>query len=271
MSESNLDRLPGPVRRFLRIGGRVIEELTHDDLSGVAAQMTYYFMLALFPSLILLVGFFDALPLEANVERFLDRGLRTLPEDIAAMLSDYLREFSTRRPTGGILLWMLAALWASSRGIRGARKGLNRVFRCKPESNVLLIKIQDLAILLGGEEALEELHQSLDLRPGALPVLDRERVEGEMLDPPLSGCFDRVTDGIHSRLMATQANQSRALSPASIAIHDDPHMTGHREVWTQWLAHAVAPAGTQSNSWSRPGPTDRVMIGVPICSSRKAT
>lgn len=150
MTESNLDRLPGPVRRFLRIGKRVVEELTHDDLSGVAAQMTYYFMLALFPSLILLVGFFDALPLEANVERFLDRGLRSLPADIATMLSDYLREFSTRRPTGGILLWMLAALWASSRGIRGARKGLNRVFRCKPESNVVLIKIQDLGLTIAG-------------------------------------------------------------------------------------------------------------------------
>ncbi|PCJ53227.1 MAG: hypothetical protein COA70_09880 [Planctomycetota bacterium] len=150
MTDVNLDQLPGPLRRLLRMGGRVIEELTHDDLSGVAAQMTYYFMLALFPSLILLVGFFDALPLEANIDLFLERGLRSLPDDIAKLLSDYLREFSTRRPSGGLLLWTLAALWASSRGIRGARKGLNRVFRCKPESNIVLIRLQDLGLTLSG-------------------------------------------------------------------------------------------------------------------------
>lgn len=150
MSDAPLDQLPGPLRRLLRMGRRVIEEFTQDDLSGLAAQMTYYFMLALFPSLILLVGFFDALPLEANVERFLERGLRSLPDDIARLLADYLRDFSTRRPSGGLLLWMLVALWASSRGIRGARKGLNRVFRCKPESNLVLIKLQDLGLTLAG-------------------------------------------------------------------------------------------------------------------------
>lgn len=150
MTDAPLDQLPGPLRRLIRMGRRVVEELTHDDLSGVAAQMTYYFMLALFPSLILLVGFFDALPLEANIERFLERGLRSLPADIAKLLSDYLRDFSTRRPSGGLLLWMLVALWASSRGIRGARKGLNRVFRCSPESNVVFIKLQDLGLTIAG-------------------------------------------------------------------------------------------------------------------------
>jgi len=150
MNDAPLDQLPGPLRRLLRMGGRVIEELTHDDLSGVAAQMTYYFMLALFPSLILLVGFFDALPLEADINHFLERGLQSLPEGIADLLSNYLRDFSTRRPSGGLLLWMLAALWASARGIRGARKGLNRVFRCKPESNLVLIKLQDLGLTVAG-------------------------------------------------------------------------------------------------------------------------
>lgn len=150
MSPSLLDRLPGPVRRVLQLGRRVVEELSHDDLSGVAAQMTYYFMLSLFPSLILLVGFLDALPLEADIQHFLDRGLSTLPEDIASLLDRYLTEFGNRRPSGGLLLWMFVALWASSRGIRGARKGLNRVFRCRPESNLVYIKLQDLGLTLAG-------------------------------------------------------------------------------------------------------------------------
>jgi len=148
--DHGIDHVAGPVRRLLRIGRRVIEELGRDDLSGVAAQMTYYFMLALFPALILLVGLLDALPLEKNVGNIIDNLLSGLPEDVAGMLSRYVSEFASRRPPGSLVLWILAALWATSRGIRGARKGLNRVFRCRPTSNVVLIRLQDIGLTAAG-------------------------------------------------------------------------------------------------------------------------
>jgi|FLOH01.1.fsa_nt_gi membrane protein len=148
--DHGLDYVTGPVRRLLTIGKRVLEELAHDDLSGVAAQMTYYFMLALFPALILLVGLLDALPLEKNVDQVVNSMFSSLPHDVANLLSRYVSDFANRRPPGSLLLWILAALWATSRGIRGARKGLNRVFRCKPTNNLLLIRLQDVGITVAG-------------------------------------------------------------------------------------------------------------------------
>ncbi|MDP7061969.1 MAG: YihY/virulence factor BrkB family protein [Planctomycetota bacterium] len=148
--DHGIDHVVGPMRRLMQIGKRIVEELTHDDLSGVAAQMTYYFMLALFPALILLVGLLDALPLEENVSGIVSSMFSGLPEDVASMLTRYVNEFATRRPPGSLVLWIVASLWATSRGIRGARKGLNRVFRCKPTKNVIIIRLQDVGLTVAG-------------------------------------------------------------------------------------------------------------------------
>lgn len=148
--DHGIDHVAGPARRVLQIAKRIVEEIAHDDLSGVAAQMTYYFMLALFPALILLVGLLDALPLENNVQNLVNNLFKSLPEDVASMLSRYVSEFASRRPPGSLLLWILAALWATSRGMRGARKGLNRVFRCQPTKNLLMIRLQDVGLTIAG-------------------------------------------------------------------------------------------------------------------------
>lgn len=148
--EKSVEQVVGPVRRLFRIAQRVVEELGKDDLAGVAAQMTYYFMLALFPALILLVGLLDALPIEANVLRMLENMMSGLPEEVSALLTRYLSDFAERRPSGSLWLWVLAALWATTRGIRGARKGLNRVFRCRPQSNLAMMKLQDIGLTLAG-------------------------------------------------------------------------------------------------------------------------
>jgi len=165
MSDKHLtelvEELPGPLRRLLQLGRRMIQELGRDDLSGVAAQMTYYIMLGLFPSLILLVGLLDALPLQQEVVPLLERQLQSLPADVASILTRYLRDFASHQPSSGLLLWLLAAWWAASRGIMGARKGLNKVFRCQPERHLAIQRLQDLGltlaalVLLGGGYLLQ--------------------------------------------------------------------------------------------------------------------
>ncbi|MGB0685930.1 MAG: YihY/virulence factor BrkB family protein, partial [Planctomycetota bacterium] len=175
-----VEEITGPVRRLLRLARRVVEEIGRDDLSGVAAQMTYYIMLGLFPTLILLVGLLDALPLEREVVPQLERQLRGLPEDVASILSRYLRDFAGTRPSSGLLLWTLAAWWAASRGIMGARKGLDKVFRSRTRRHLALQKLQDLGLtlaslvligggyllLLGGKQLAHLAARSLDLGAG---------------------------------------------------------------------------------------------------------
>ena len=144
-----------PVRDFVRLVRRTLEELGKDDFAGIAAQMTYYFMLGLFPMLILLVGFLDALPLARDTGLIVEDLTSGLPDGIAVLLGDYLRDFAARKPSSGLLVWVLVALWAASRAMSGARKGLDRVFRAAPHGPHPLVKrLWDLVLTFGGVATL---------------------------------------------------------------------------------------------------------------------
>lgn len=133
-----------PVQGALQIARRALEELRKDDLTGLAAQMSYYFTLALFPLLILLIGILDLLPLEQEVPRLMERLVTGFPEDIQSLLRRFLREFAERRPSTGVFLWLLVALWAGSKAISGARRGLNGVMREVRLRNPVLTRLTDI-------------------------------------------------------------------------------------------------------------------------------
>lgn len=145
-------RLTRSIRDFM---GRFFHAMREEDLGGIAAQMTYYFTLALFPTLILLVWVLDRLPIPGDVPAAVGRSFADVSPELGRLIERYVEEFARRRPSGSFLFWIVAALWAASRGIMGARKGLDRVFRPDRRRNFAKLKAFDLgttliAILLVG-------------------------------------------------------------------------------------------------------------------------
>ena len=124
--------------------------MREEDLGAIAAGMTYYFMLALFPLLILAVWILDMLPLRGDMSAFISRVFTNVTPELGRLIQGHLEEFATRRPSGGLLVWAFAALWAASRGVGGARKGLNRVFRATKKRNFAKLRMMDLVITLCG-------------------------------------------------------------------------------------------------------------------------
>ena len=134
-----------PISSVLRLARRVGEELAQDDLAGLAAQMAYYFTLAFFPMLILLIGVLDLLPLDQEVPRLLERFVLGFPEDVQGLLRRFLQEFAGRRASASVFLWLIVALWAASRAISGARRGLDRVIGIARRRNLMLTRLTDVA------------------------------------------------------------------------------------------------------------------------------
>ena len=138
-------RLTQSIRDFM---GRFFRAMREEDLGGIAAQMTYYFMLALFPTLILMVWMLDLLPLRGDMAKAVGRSFHGVSKELGTLIQRYVEEFARRRPSGSLLLWIFAALWAASRGIGGARKGLDRVFRPERRRNFAKLKAFDLLTTL---------------------------------------------------------------------------------------------------------------------------
>ncbi|MAW60428.1 MAG: hypothetical protein CMJ94_06295 [Planctomycetes bacterium] len=138
-------RLTQSIRDFI---GRFFHAMREEDLGGIAAQMTYYFMLALFPTLILMVWVLDLLPLKGDMAAAVGRSFHGVSKELGTLIQRYIEEFAKRQPSGGLLLWIFAALWAASRGISGARKGLDRVFRPERRRNFAKLRAFDLLTTL---------------------------------------------------------------------------------------------------------------------------
>ena len=92
------------------------------------------------------------------------------------------------------------------------------------ETDVVLVQLPDLILEIAGEV----LHQRIDLVLGAVPVLDGEGVEGEILDTRLARRAHDGAHGFRSLPVPLDAREMPLPRPTPISIHDDGHMNGHR-------------------------------------------
>lgn len=109
-------------------GLRIWEESQRDEVLGRAAQLAYYFLLALFPALLFLTALIGLFPLKDTMPELMQYLRTVLPADALSLLERYL-ENVVQGSGGDILsLGLLGALWASSSGVTAIMESLNVVY-----------------------------------------------------------------------------------------------------------------------------------------------
>src|SRR5262245_26860298 len=81
-------------------------------------------------------------------------------------------------------------------------------------------------VQLEPQVALEQRHQRRHLGHGALPVLDREGVEREHLDPEARRRLDDVADRFDPGAVPLDAREMPLRRPPAVAVHDDRDVSG---------------------------------------------
>jgi membrane protein len=121
-------------------------EANNDNVFGAAAELAYYFMLALFPMLIFLtslVGFLSG-PRDAILN-----GLSTaMPPDAMSIVRATLDDAVSNRGGGLISIGILGAVWAASSGVSALISTLNTVFDVKERRSYWKVKATALALTL---------------------------------------------------------------------------------------------------------------------------
>ncbi|WP_405110837.1 YihY/virulence factor BrkB family protein [Paenibacillus sp. FSL K6-1217] len=118
-------------------------KISADDVQGIAAQLTYYLILSLFPFLIFimtLIGYAN-ISLENNIHQL----EQIMPAEAISIIEEILQDVSAGRSQTLLSFGMLATLWAASKGINAVIKGLNRAYEID-ESRVFW-KIRGIALL----------------------------------------------------------------------------------------------------------------------------
>src|SRR5918993_5205677 len=107
---------------------RTVKETNDDDCLGLAAQLAYYFFLALFPGVLFLLALASFFPL-TNVIDDVVRALRPIaPPDVLAFLEEQLLRISNSDNGGILTIWILGAVWSSSAAVTAIVSSLNRAY-----------------------------------------------------------------------------------------------------------------------------------------------
>ena len=134
-------------REFLQ---QLWERIFADEVFGHAAQIAYYFFLALFPMLLFLttlLGFFarQGSALRANLINYL---ATVMPTSASALVVSILDEINRGAGSGKLSLSLLATLWAASSGVEALTAALNKAYGVKEARSFWRVKLTALLLTL---------------------------------------------------------------------------------------------------------------------------
>ena len=112
---------------------RVWDEANDDDVFNLAAQLSYYFLLAVFPFLLFLTTVLGFLEETGNdvYENLLSYARGILPYTAFELVVETLKQVHAGAGGGKLSFGILATIWAASSGMSAVMQGLNRAYEVK--------------------------------------------------------------------------------------------------------------------------------------------
>lgn len=113
---------------WMQLFKRTANEAMEDDVLGLAAQLAFYFFLALFPALLFLVALASFFQLGGMTERMIAALGQVAPPDVLQILQTQLQQISGSGDTGLLTVGMLLTLWSTSAAMVAIVSTLNRAY-----------------------------------------------------------------------------------------------------------------------------------------------
>jgi membrane protein len=147
----------------VRFGVALGRRAGDDDLTGMAAEMAYSFLFALFPLLLVFAAIIGMIGSVLGRQDILNAAIAAiapfLPGPVAKLFEDAILDLVTERAAAIALVGLLLALWGAASGVGALMKGLDRAYgvaRARPSlrreavraAATLLVTPLGLALLL---------------------------------------------------------------------------------------------------------------------------
>jgi membrane protein len=130
--------------KIISFGKKLSDKIKQDRATGLASEQAYYYMLALFPLLILLLSTLPYLSIEP--QKALDIINSFIPSETTSVLEDNIIQIISERNEGLLTFGVLATLWSASSGMDAFIHSMNIAFEVEETRN--FIKIKFMSILL---------------------------------------------------------------------------------------------------------------------------
>ncbi len=130
------------------LGHRIWLKIWEDEVPGRAASLSYYFLFALFPSLLFITAFVGLLRTPVLMNALMAYVSTILPEDAASLLARTLAEALAGASRGLLSVGALAALWAASSGTLAIMAALDVAYQLPEHRTWVRRRLIALALTL---------------------------------------------------------------------------------------------------------------------------
>lgn len=127
-------------------GKKFYQRFMDNDLSGIAAELSYYFLFSMFPFLVFLVALAAYLPLQDAVQDVLSRMSTFMPKEAMGIIQEHMKGLVNQQRPRLLSIGVLITIWGASRGVNAFLSGLNIAYSVKDKRSYF--KVQAIAVAM---------------------------------------------------------------------------------------------------------------------------
>jgi membrane protein len=113
---------------WTELARRTYREVLADDCLDLAAQLAYYFFLALFPALLFLVAIVSFIPVAGLLDAITNDLARVAPVEVLSIVQDQVLKIAHNKDGGLLTLGMLGTIWSTSSGVNAIMTTMNQAY-----------------------------------------------------------------------------------------------------------------------------------------------
>jgi membrane protein len=127
---------------------RTLNEVVEDNCLGLAAELAYYFFLALFPALLFLVAIISFIPVSGLLDAITNTLSRVAPSEVITIVQDQILKIAHERNGGLLTLGMIGTIWSSSAGLTAIIDTLNQAYDVQESRSWWRVRIRALGLTI---------------------------------------------------------------------------------------------------------------------------
>jgi len=117
-----------------------------DNVLGWAAELAYYFFLALFPALLFLVALASFFPVHDLMDKIIGTLARVAPGDVLTLVHDQILQISKNNNGGLLTIGFIGTIWSASSGMSSVSSVLNRAYHVDEGRSWLRVRMTAIAL-----------------------------------------------------------------------------------------------------------------------------
>ncbi|MCK1994045.1 YihY/virulence factor BrkB family protein [Peribacillus muralis] len=133
--------------KSIRFSKKLIKEIKEDRVTGLAAEQAYYYLLALFPLLILLLSILPYLNID--IQTALDTIKTFMPAETMEVIEKNIINILSERNGGLLTFGFLGTIWSASNGMNAFIHSMNIAYDVEETRNFIKARIISIVLTLG--------------------------------------------------------------------------------------------------------------------------